>query len=223
MIDNIRRWLSRRQTPDVPAILVGHSCQRGRRLRANIMIGVAGHPRSVLADPPAHPRSATSTSTEPQRRLPAARALPGNIERIDCEEHEPKNSWWPRSATTDDVAVRGWLRQARPFVTVKADVRDAADPTAGRRSHQVATLRQAQGDSFDRLRGGSFDKLRAGSFDRLRGRPSGVGCAGDHQTAARTEALLIEREITRALEGAYFVTAPKDVERSSASAWARSP
>ena len=89
---------------------------------------------------------------------------------------------------------------------------------------RVVTLRQAQGDSFDRLRAGSFDKLRAGSFDRLRGRPLGVGCAGDHQTAARTEALLIEREITRALEGAYFVTAPKDVERSSASAWKlRSP
>ena len=82
--------------------------------------------------------------------------------------------------------VHGYKRQARPFVTVRADVTDAADPTAA----VVAAIRAKPDLSEAVVR--VIVKLRQ-----------------------EQEALLVEREVTRALEDAYFVaTLQKDVERT---------
>ena len=82
--------------------------------------------------------------------------------------------------------VRGYKLQARPFITVYADIRDAADPT----SAVVAAIR-AKPD---------LSKSVVRVIVRMR---------------QEQESLLIDREIAQALEGAYFVAAmQKDVERS---------
>jgi len=82
--------------------------------------------------------------------------------------------------------VRGYKRQARPFITVRADVTDTAEPTAA----VVSAIRAKPDLSEAVVR--VIVKLRQ-----------------------EQEPLLVEREITRALEGTYFVAAlQKDVERT---------
>ena len=126
------------QQPEVPAILVGHFSvnEASHGSEQNIMIGRdAAIPRSILADPAfryvalGHIHKHQSLNTDLQPPV----IYSGSIERIDFgEEHEAKGFVVAEigNGPTTWEFVRGYQRQARPFVTVRADVRDAADPTA---------------------------------------------------------------------------------------------
>jgi exonuclease SbcD len=139
MIDNLQALAAQaRQTPDVPAVLVGHFSvnEASHGSEQNIMVGRdAALPRSVLADPTwryvALGHIHRHQSLNGDRQPPILYA--GSIERIDFgEEHEPKGFVVAEigEGATSWQFVRGYRRQARSFVTVRADVRDAADPTA---------------------------------------------------------------------------------------------
>ncbi|MCX6029186.1 MAG: exonuclease SbcCD subunit D [Chloroflexi bacterium] len=195
MIENLQALATQaRQRPDVPAILVGHFSvnEASHGSEQNIMIGRdAALPRSVLADPTwryvalGHIHKHQSLNGEFQPPV----LYSGSIERIDFgEEHEPKGFVVAEigDGPTTWEFVRGYKRQARSFVTVKADVRDVADPTAA-----VVAAIKSRGDLSETV-------VRV--VVKLR---------------QEQEALLVEREITRALEAAYFVAAlQKDVERT---------
>jgi exonuclease SbcD len=121
----------------------------------------------------------------------------GSIERIDFgEEHEPKG--FVVAEISDEPTtwefVRGYRRQARPFVTVRADVRDAVDPTAA----VVAAIHGRTGP--EPVEGSSLADTVVRVIVKLR---------------QEQEVTLVEREISKALEGAYFVAAlQKEVERT---------
>jgi exonuclease SbcD len=195
MIANLQALAAQaRQQPDVPAILVGHFSvnEASHGSEQNIMIGRdAALPRSVLADPTwryvalGHIHKHQSLNADYQPPV----LYSGSIERIDFgEEHEPKGFVVAEisDGPTTWEFVRGYKRQARRFVTIKADVRDAADPTAA----VVAAIRSKPDLSEAVVR--VIVTLRQ-----------------------EQEVSLVEREITRALEGAYFVAAlQKDVERN---------
>ncbi len=195
MIENLQALATQaRQHPDVPAILVGHFSvnEASHGSEQNIMIGRdAALPRSVLTDPTwryvalGHIHKHQSLNGDFQPPV----LYSGSIERIDFgEEHEPKGFVVAEigDGPTTWEFVQGYKRQARPFVTVKADVRDAADPTAA-----VVAAIKGRGDLSETV-------VRV--VVKLR---------------QEQEVLLVEREITRALEAAYFVAAlQKDVERT---------
>jgi exonuclease SbcD len=203
MITNIQALAQEaRQTPDVPAILAGHFSvnEASHGSEQNIMIGRdAALPRSVLADPTwryvalghIHKHQTLNGDYQP----PVLYA--GSIERIDFgEEREPKGFVVAEisDGPTTWEFVAGYRRQARPFVTVRADVRDRPDPTAA-----VVEAIKAKTD------------LSAGSGHGL----SEAVVRVIVTLRQEQEPLLVEREISRALEGAYFVAAlQKDVERT---------
>lgn len=127
-----------RRQPDVPAILVGHFSVDGAELGSErgIMIGRdVTVPRSVLADPTwdyvALGHIHKHQDLNPGAHPPVVYA--GSVERIDFgEEREPKG--WvlaevSRGRTTYEF-VPHFRRQARRFVTVDCDCREADDPTA---------------------------------------------------------------------------------------------
>jgi exonuclease SbcD len=195
MIENLQGLAEQaRRQPDIPAILVGHFSvnEASHGSERNIMIGRdAAVPRSILTDPiwryvalgHVHKHQSLNSGAQP----PVVYC--GSIERIDFgEEHEPKGFVVAEigDGDTEWQFVRGYRREARPFVTVRTDVRDAADPTA-----EVVAAIRAHGDL-------SAAVVRV------------IICLRQEQ-----EPLLVEREIRRALEGAYFVAAlQKDVERA---------
>jgi DNA repair protein SbcD/Mre11 len=183
-----------RQRPDIPAVLVGHFSvnEASHGSEQNIMIGRdAAIPRSILVDPAfryvalGHIHKHQSLNTDLQPPV----VYSGSIERIDFgEEHEPKGFVVAEisDGPTTWEFVRGYQRQARPFVTVRADVSAATDPTAA-----VVAAITARGDLSETV-------VRV--VVKLR---------------QEQESLLVEREIMRALEGAYFVAAlQKDVQRT---------
>ena len=171
------------QQPEIPAILVGHFSvnEASHGSEQNIMIGRdAAIPRSILADPAfryvalGHIHKHQSLNGDLQPPV----LYSGSIERIDFgEEHEPKGFVVAEigDGPTTWEFVRGYQRQARPFVTVRVDVRDAADPTAA-----VVAAISARGDLSETV-------VRV--VVKL------------HQAQ---EALVVEREIIRALEGAVL-------------------
>ena len=195
MMDNIAALAAQaREKPDLPAILVGHFSvnEASHGSEQNIMIGRdAALPRSVLADPAfryvalGHIHKHQSLNGDFQPPV----LYSGSIERIDFgEEHEPKGFVVAEisDGPTTWAFVRGHKRQARPFVTIKADVTAATDPTAA-----VIAAIKAKPDLSEAVVRVQV-KLRQ-----------------------EQEASLVEREISRALEGAYFVAAlQKDVERT---------
>ncbi len=195
MIANIQALAAQvRQRPDVPAILVGHFSvnEASHGSEKNIMIGRdAAIPRSVLADPAfryvalGHIHKHQSLNGDLQPPV----VYSGSIERIDFgEEHEPKGFVVAEigDGPTTWAFVRGYRRQARPFVTMRADVRDAADPTAA-----VVEAIKRRGDLTEAV-------VKVAVTLRQEQEP-----------------LLVERAIHRALEGAYFVAAlQKEVERA---------
>ncbi len=196
MIENVQALaVQARRQPDIPAILAGHFSvnEASHGSERNIMIGRdAAVPRSVLADPTwryvalGHIHKHQSLNGDLQPPV----VYSGSIERIDFgEEHEPKGFVVveiPADGPTGWQFLRGYRREARPFVTVSADVRGAADPTAA-----VAAAIRARGDLSDAV-------VRV--IVHLR---------------QEQESLLIEREIKKALEGAYFVAAlQKEIERT---------
>jgi exonuclease SbcD len=195
MIANLQALAAQaRERPDIPAILVGHFSvnEASHGSEQNIMIGRdAAIPRSILTDPTwryvalGHIHKHQSLNADYQPPV----LYSGSIERIDFgEEREPKGFIMAEisDGPTTWEFVRGYQRQARPFITVRADVRDTADPTAA----VVAAIKSKPDLSEAVVR--VIVTLRQ-----------------------EQEPLLVEREITRALEGAYFVAAlQKDVERA---------
>jgi exonuclease SbcD len=202
MVDNIRALAEQaRRKPEIPAVLVGHFSvnEASHGSEQNIMIGRdAAVPRSVLLDP-AWRYVALGHIHKQQNLNPDAQPpviFSGSIERIDFgEENEPKG--FVVAELSDGPTTWRFLRQyrqaARPFVTIRADVRDETDPTAA----VVNAIRQ-QANPQDPDGGLSAAIVRV--IVRLR---------------QEQEPMLSEREIKKALENAYFVASlQKEVERS---------
>lgn len=122
--------------PDVPAVLSGHfsvsgavwGSERGVMLGRDVVV-----PKSALADPAldyvalGHIHKHQNL-TEGEPDVPPV-VYAGSLERIDFgEESQPKGFCWvelARGATTwEFIRVK-----ARPFVTIRADVRQDDDPT----------------------------------------------------------------------------------------------
>jgi exonuclease SbcD len=139
MTENIRALAAQvRRRPDVPAILVGHFSVDAAELGSErgIMVGRdVTVPRAVLADPTwdyvALGHIHKHQDLNPGAHPPVVYA--GSVERIDFgEEREPKG--WvlaevSRGHTTYEF-VPHFQRQARRFVTIDCDCREAKDPTA---------------------------------------------------------------------------------------------
>ena len=139
MAENIRALAQQaRQQAQTPAILVGHFSVDGAELGSErgIMIGRdVSVPRSTLVDPAwdyvalghIHRYQDLNAGAQPPV------VYSGSVERIDFgEEKEPKG--WvlaevERGHTTYQF-IPGFEREARRFVTIDCDVRDASDPTA---------------------------------------------------------------------------------------------
>ena len=203
MIANITALASQvHQQPDIPAILVGHFSvnEASHGSEQNIMIGRdAAIPRSVLADPSfryvalGHIHKHQSLNGDFQPPV----IYSGSFERIDFgEEHEPKGFVVAEigDGPTTWEFVRGYRRQARPFVTVRVDVRDRPDPTAA-----VVEAIQAKPDP----------STAQGGIYRRRSSVWSSRCARSRRRCWSSG------RSTRALEGAYFVAAlQKDVERT---------
>ena len=202
MVDNIRGLAEQaRRRPEIPAVLVGHFSinEASHGSEKNIMIGRdAAVPRSVLADPAwryvalGHIHKHQSLNTDAQPPV----IYSGSIERIDFgEEHEPKGFVVAElsDGPTTWRFLRHYRREARPFVTIRTDVRDEADPTA---AVVNAIRRQAATPDPD----GDLAEAVVRVIVKLR---------------QEQEPLLLEREIKQALENAYFVASlQKEVERS---------
>jgi exonuclease SbcD len=184
-----------KEQPEIPAILVGHFSvkEASQGSEQNIMVGrdVTIDRSSGLADPAwryvalGHIHKHQSLNRDLQPPI----IYSGSIERIDFgEEHEPKGFVVAEisDGPTTWQFLPGYRRQARPFLTIGADVRDATDPTAA--VLEAIAQRGDLRDSVVRV----MVKLRQ-----------------------EQEALLREREIGHALEEAYFVAAfQRDVERA---------
>ena len=168
------------QQPEIPAILVGHFSvnEASHGSEQNIMIGRdAAIPRSILADPAfryvalGHIHKHQSLNTDFQPPV----LYSGSIERIDFgEEHEPKGFVVAEigDGPTTWEFVRGYQRQARPFVTV-------ARRCAGRgRSHRG-------GRGCDQRARRPVRDGRARGREAAPGAGSARGRAGDHPGAGR--------------------------------------
>lgn len=126
------------QQPDVPAILMGHFSvkEASQGSEQNIMIGRdVALPRSVLGNPAfryvalghIHKHQSLNRGAQPPV------IYSGSIERIDFgEEHEKKGfvvvEIGPEETTWEFKT--GYRREARPFITIRVDVREENDPTA---------------------------------------------------------------------------------------------
>jgi len=187
MIENVQALAEQaRQTPDVPAVLMGHFSvgEASHGSEKNIMIGRdAALPRSVLADPIwryvalGHIHKHQSLNRDLQPPI----VYSGSIERIDFgEEHEPKGFVVAEisDGPTTWEFVSGFHREARPFLTIEVDARESADPTAA-----VTDAIRQRGELSDTV----------------------VKVVVDLRQ--EQEPLLQEREIKRALQDAHFVAA----------------
>jgi exonuclease SbcD len=222
MVENLRALAQQaRDRSEIPAVLVGHFSvnEASHGSEQNIMIGRdAAVPRSVLADPTwryvalGHIHKHQSLNADAQPPV----IYSGSIERIDFgEEREPKGfvvAELSEKPTTWRF-VQGYRRSARPFVTIRADVRDEADPTGALVSaiqQHAATLSRAN-------RPGLSEKGQVAAYDE------DGSTGGLSESVVRVivklrqeqEPLLAEREVKRALESAYFVASlQKEVERA---------
>jgi exonuclease SbcD len=177
--------------PDIPTVLTGHfsisgavwGSERGVMLGRDVVV-----PKSTLADPVfdyvamGHIHKHQNLTESEPGTPPVVYA--GSLERIDFgEAGQPKGFCWVELArgATEWEYVRV---DARPFVTIRADVRSDDDPTQ--------TILDAIAD---------FDIVAA--VVRL-----------IVQTTPETEARLREKEIEQALEPANYVAAfVKETER----------
>jgi exonuclease SbcD len=195
MVDNIRAMAAEaRRQPEVPAVLTGHfSVQEASQgSERNIMIGRdVAVPRSVLADPAwdyvalGHIHKHQSLNGDQHPPV----VYSGSIERIDFGEEREAKGWVVATVArghTDWQFHAQYRRPARPFVTVRTDVREVeGDPTA---SVVEAIGRHDLTDAVVRV----VLKLRA-----------------------EQESLLQEREVLRALQEAYYVAGlNKEVQRA---------
>lgn len=140
LTENIRALAHEaQQRPDIPAVLTGHfSVQEASQgSERNIMIGRdVAVPRSTLADPAwdyvalghIHKHQSLNGDAHPPV------LYSGSIERIDFgEEREPKG-WVDvtlRRGHTDWQYVQHYKLPARPFVTIRVDLREAAEEPTG--------------------------------------------------------------------------------------------
>ncbi len=195
LVENIRGLAQEAgQRPDVPRVLTGHFSVQEASLGSerNIMIGRdVAVPRDVLCDPTwdyvalGHIHKHQSLNGDQHPPV----VYSGSIERIDFgEEREPKG--WvvatvERGRTQWEFHTQ-YRRPPRPFVTVAVDLREVdGDPTA-----QVleAIAAQPLEDAVVRV----VLKLRA-----------------------EQETLLQEREVLKALQGAYVIAGiSREVERA---------
>jgi exonuclease SbcD len=222
MVENLRALAQQaRNRPEVPAVLVGHFSvnEASHGSEQNIMIGRdAAVPRSVLADPIwryvalGHIHKHQSLNADAQPPV----IYSGSIERIDFgEEREPKGFVVAElsDGPTTWRFLPGYRRNARPFVTIRADVREEADPTSALVSaiqQRAAKLTQAETRGLPE-RGQVAEPDEDGS-------PGGLSESVVRvivKLRQEQEPLLAEREVKRALENAYFVASlQKEVERT---------
>jgi exonuclease SbcD len=179
--------------PEIPAVLTGHFSVSGAvwGSERSVMLGRdVVVPKSALADPAfdyvalGHIHKHQNL-TDGEADVPAV-VYAGSIERIDFgEEGQPKGFCWVELARGPGETEWEFVRaKARPFVTIRADVRGEEEPTQ-------ATLdviaRHDINDAVVRL---------------------------VVQTTPETEARLRDKEIERALQPANYVAAfVKDTER----------
>jgi exonuclease SbcD len=202
MVENLQALAEQaRRKPEIPAVLVGHFSvdEASHGSEKNIMIGRdAAVPRSVLTDPAwryvalGHIHRHQNLNSDGQPPV----IYSGSLERIDFgEENEPKG--FVVAELSDGPTVWRFMTQhrrpARPFLTIRADVRDAADPTA-------AVLEAIEQQTEEASATAAMAEAVVRVIVTLR---------------QEQEPLLVEREIRRALEGAYFTASlQKEVERS---------
>jgi exonuclease SbcD len=189
--------MARQLDPDVPSVLAAHISVSGATFGSerSVMIGRdAVVLKSVVADPAwdyvalghVHKHQSLNGDNSPPV------VYSGSLERIDFgEEKQPKGFCWVELARGE--TTRGWTAtwefvevDARPFVTVRADVREAANPlmALGR-----AVAEHDLADAVVRL------------ILRLR---------------AEQETLLRDRDIRALLSDAYFVGGiTREVEREA--------
>jgi exonuclease SbcD len=195
LVENIRGLAKEaRQQPDLPAVLTGHFSVQEASLGSerNIMIGRdVAVPRDVLCDPTwdyvALGHIHRHQSLNGDRQPPVVYS--GSIERIDFgEEREPKG--WV--VATVQKGQSQWefhshyRRPPRPFLTITADLREVeGDPTA---------------QAVEAIAG--HELAEAVVRVMLRMRPE-------------QEALLQDREVLKALQGAYAIAGiSREVERA---------
>ena len=191
IVGDIVHGLAADLDPAIPSVLAGHFTVGGATFGSerSVMIGSdVVVLKSVLADPAwdyvalghIHKHQELNGGATP------AIVYPGSLERIDFgEERDPKGFCWVELARGET----NWQFipvQARPFITVWADVRDAEDPT------QVVLDEIARKDVTDAVVRVNI-KLRAHQESKLR-----------------------EKDVTAALNGAGYIAAiSKDVEREA--------
>jgi len=190
-VDVLIRNLAEQVDPTIPAVLAGHFGVMGARTGSEqyVMLGRdVAVLKSSLTDPiwdyVALGHIHYHQDLNPHGYPPVV--YPGSIERVDFgEEHDPKGFCWVqlvRGATTYEFVEL----QARPFVTIRADVRGQTNPTQA----IVSAIAQHPID---------------GAVVRL------IVTA-----TAEEKALIRDREIAAALQPAAFVAAIQyDVERST--------
>ena len=128
-----------RQNPDVPAILVGHFSvdEAAHGSERNIMVGrdVAVDRSAALADPVwryvalGHIHKHQSLNHDEQPPI----IFSGSPERIDFGEEREAKGWVVATIGEGQTIWKfeeQYRKPARPFRTIKADVREAEDPTA---------------------------------------------------------------------------------------------
>jgi DNA repair protein SbcD/Mre11 len=222
MIENIQALAEQvRRKPDIPAVLVGHFSvnEASHGSEQNIMIGRdATVPRSVLADPAwryvalGHIHKHQSLNSDAQPPV----IYSGSIERIDFgEEHEPKGFVVAELSAepTRWRFLERYRKGARPFITIRVDVRAETDPT----SAVVAAIRRQAATTARPVGFGAPQDEQVAEDDET------GSVAGLSEAVVRVivnlrqeqEPLLLDREVKQALEGAYFVASfQKEVERT---------
>ncbi len=195
LVDNIRALAAEaRQQPDVPAVLTGHfSVQEASQgSERNIMIGRdVAVPSSALADPTwdyvalGHIHKHQSLNGNAHPPV----IYSGSIERIDFGEERESKGWVVATVQRGHTPWQfhtHYKRLARPFITIAVDVRDTeGDPTP---AVVEAVGRHDLADAVVRV---------------------------SLQLRAEQDTLLQEREVLRALQGAYYIAGiGKDIERA---------
>lgn len=191
IVSDILRGLAAEMDPAMPAVLAGHFTVSGAAFGSERSVMIGNDVvvlKSALADPAfdyvalghIHKHQELNGGADP------AIVYPGSLERIDFgEEHDPKGFCWVELAR-GQTAWQFVPVNARPFVSVHADVRQADDPT---RAVVEAIAKKNIDGAVVRV----VVKLKA------------------HQ-----ESLLREKDIIQALAGAYYVSGlSKQVEREA--------
>ncbi len=190
VVSDIVRGLAAQVEPDLPAVLAGHFTVGGATFGSERSVMIGNDVvvlKSVLADP-AWDYVALGHIHKHQELGGAYPAIvyPGSLERVDFgEERDPKGFCWVELArghtTYQFVEVN-----ARPFVSIYADVRQVEHPMPVILERIAA---QNLADAVVRV----IIKMNA------------------HQ-----EPLLREKDIVQAMAGAYYVSAlNKDIEREA--------